>query len=92
VATIQRLGKNAPIQGTSADILKRAMRLVYDGLKPYDARIVNSVHDEIVVEVAASQAAEVATVVRQQMVVAGQEFIKTVPVEVDVTVSSAWLK
>ena len=92
VATIQRLGKNAPIQGTSADILKRAMRLVYDGLKPYDAQIVNSVHDEIVVEAAASQAEEVATVVRQQMVAAGQEFIKTVPVEVDVTVSSAWLK
>lgn len=92
VATIQRLGKNAPIQGTSADILKRAMRLVHDGLKPYDARIVNSIHDEIVVEVAASQAEEAAAVVRQQMVAAGQEFIKTVPVEVDVTISPAWLK
>jgi DNA polymerase-1 len=92
VATIQRLGKNAPIQGTSADILKRAMRLVYDGLKPYDAQIVNSIHDEIVVEAAESHAEEVAAVVRQQMIQAGQEFIKTVPVEVDVTISPAWLK
>jgi DNA polymerase I-like protein with 3'-5' exonuclease and polymerase domains len=92
IATIQRLGKNTPIQGTGSDILKRAMRLVYEGLKPHDARIVNSIHDELVVEVIEHEAEEVARVVRQQMIAAGQDFVKTVPIEVDVTVSDAWMK
>jgi DNA polymerase-1 len=92
VAAVQRLGKNFPIQGTGADILKRAMRLVYDALRPYDARIVNSIHDEIVVEVAEDQAEAVAPLVRERMIAAGREFIKTVPIEVEVVVSEAWTK
>ncbi len=92
VAAIQRLGKNFPIQGTGADILKRAMRLVYEALRPYDAQIVNSIHDEIVVEVAEEQAEEVAHLVRERMIAAGREFIKTVPIEVDVAISDAWTK
>ena len=92
VAAIQRLGKNFPIQGTGADILKRAMRLVYDALRPYDAYIVNSIHDEIVVEVAEDHAPEVAERVRESMIAAGREFIKTVPIEVDVVISDVWAK
>jgi DNA polymerase-1 len=92
VAAIQRLGKNFPIQGTGADILKRAMRLVYDALRPYEAQIVNSIHDEIVVEVAEDHAPEVAELVRERMIAAGREFIKTVPIEVEVVISEAWTK
>src|SRR6185436_8450139 len=68
VAANQRLGKNAPIQGSSADIIKRALGLLYDGLKPFDARIVNCVHDEIVVEVAEGQAEACAATVEREMV------------------------
>src|SRR2546430_8371650 len=51
VSMTQRNGKNAPIQGTSADILKRALRLLNDELRGTSATIVNIIHDEIVVEV-----------------------------------------
>jgi DNA polymerase-1 len=92
VAAAQRLGKNAPIQGSSADIIKRALALLYDALKPMDARIVNCIHDEIVVEVADIEAESCAGVVEHEMVAAAREFIRSVPVTVDVTVGRAWLK
>lgn len=92
VATVQRLGKNMPIQGTQADMLKRAMRLVYDALKGRDAQIVNSIHDELVVETDQAIAEEVAELVRERMIAAAQEFIRTIPVEVDVAVGDAWMK
>jgi DNA polymerase I-like protein with 3'-5' exonuclease and polymerase domains len=92
VAANQRLGKNAPIQGSSADIIKRALALLYDALKPLDAQIVNCIHDEIVVEVAEAQAEECATILEQQMVAAAREFIRSVPVTVDTAIGDAWLK
>ncbi|HKP13271.1 MAG TPA: DNA polymerase [Blastocatellia bacterium] len=92
VAATQRLGKNSIIQGTSADIIKRAMALIYDALKPFDAQIVNCVHDEIVIEVAEAQAADIAALLEHQMIAAAREFISSVPVTVDAIVSDAWLK
>ncbi|HZM87867.1 MAG TPA: DNA polymerase [Blastocatellia bacterium] len=92
VGAAQRLGKNAPIQGSSADIIKRALALLYDALKPIDAKIVNCVHDEIVVEAAEAQADEAATILDHQMVAAAREFISSVPVTVDIVVADAWLK
>ena len=92
VAANQRLGKNAPIQGSSADIIKQALALLYDALKPLDAQIVNCVHDEIVVEVAESQAKECATILEHEMVAAAREFIRSVPVTVDTVIGDAWLK
>lgn len=92
VAANQRLGKNAPIQGSSADIIKRALALLYDALKPLDAQMVNCVHDEIVVEVAEAQAKECATILEHEMVAAAREFIRSVPVAVDTAIGDAWLK
>lgn len=92
VGATQRLGKNAPIQGSSADIIKRALALLYDSLKPIDARIVNCIHDEIVIEAAEAQAEECASIVDREMVVAAREFIRSVPVTVDITIGEAWLK
>ena len=80
------------VHNTSADILKRAMRLVYDALEGHDAQIVNSIHDEIVVESEATIAQDVAELVREQMVAAAQGFIRAIPVEVDVNVGEAWMK
>lgn len=92
VGATQRLGKNAPIQGSSADIIKRALALLYDALKPIDARIVNCIHDEIVIEVAAAQADECAAILDREMIAAAREFIRSVPVTVDITIADAWLK
>ena len=92
VGATQRLGKNAPIQGSSADIIKRALALLYEALKPIDARIVNCIHDEIVIEVAGAQADECAAIMDREMIAAAREFIRSVPVTVDIVVGDAWLK
>lgn len=89
---VERNGKNTPIQGTSADILKRALRLLYEQLRGTSAEIVNIVHDEIVVETDADQAEEVAAKVERAMQTAGEEYIKVVPVVVDARVADEWLK
>jgi DNA polymerase-1 len=92
VAAAQRLGKNSIIQGSSADIIKRAMSLLYDALKALEAKMINSVHDEIVVEVAEDDAAECAGIIEHEMIAAAREFIRSVPVLVDTTIADAWLK
>lgn len=92
VGAAQRLGKNAPIQGSSADIIKRALALLYEALKPIDAQIVNCIHDEIVVEAAETDAEEAAAILDREMVTAAREFISSVPVTVDIVIADAWLK
>ena len=49
----ERTAINAPMQGTAADIIKRAMRTVHDWLlaEDVDARMIMQVHDELVFEV-----------------------------------------
>src|SRR6266550_3770560 len=92
VSMTQRNGKNAPIQGTSADILKRALRLLSDELRETSAKIVNIIHDEIVVEVDESEAEQIAQTVERTMCAAGQEYLQTVPVKVESQVASEWTK
>src|ERR1043166_5646887 len=92
VSMTNRNGKNAPIPGTSADILKRALRLLNDELRTTSAKIVNIIHDEIVVEVDAAEAEEVAQTVERAMCAAGEEYLQTVPVKVESQVAAEWTK
>ena len=92
IALAQRNGKNMPIQGTNADILKRALRLLYDELKGTSAELVNIVHDEIIVEADANEAETTAKKVEAAMCAAGEEYVKKVPVKVDVHISDDWTK
>ena len=88
----QRNGKNTPIQGSSADILKRALRLLHDNLRDTSACIVNIVHDEIVVEVDADETDVIAKKVEDAMCQAGEEYVKKVPVKVETEVANEWVK
>jgi DNA polymerase-1 len=92
ISMTQRNGKNAPIQGTSADILKRALRLLSDELRTTSAKIVNIIHDEIVVEVDEGEAEAVAETVERGMVAAGEEYLGTVPVKVEAQIADEWTK
>src|SRR5947208_7335262 len=92
VSMTQRNGKNAPIQGTSADILKRALRLLKDDLRDTSAKIVNIIHDEIVVEVDEGESEEIARKVEGAMCSAGEEYLQTVPVKVETQIASEWTK
>jgi len=92
ISMTQRNGKNTPIQGTSADILKRALRLLKDELRDTTARIVNIIHDEIVVEADSDQATEIAQKVERAMCAAGEEYLRTVPVKVETEIADEWVK
>jgi DNA polymerase I len=88
----QRNGKNMPVQGASADILKRALRLLHDRLRGTTGEIVNIVHDEIVVECGAAEAESVAKAVEESMCAAGEEFVTRVPVKVESQIADEWVK
>src|SRR2546421_2001837 len=92
ISMTKRNGKNTPIQGTSADILKRALRLLKDELRGTNAQIVNIIHDEIVVEADSDEAEEVARKVERAMCAAGEEYVKTVPVKVETEIADEWVK
>lgn len=92
LGALKRIGKNAPIQGSASDIFKRAMTLLDRALLSRDAQIVNSIHDEIVVECDESIAEDVKQIVVRKMIEGAKEFLPRVPVEVEAVVSDAWLK
>ena len=59
----ERVAVNMPIQGSAADILKRAMIDVHAALPP-DARMILTVHDELLFEAPEPDAREIAELVR----------------------------
>ena len=89
---MRREAMNYPIQGASADIAKLALAYVRRELKGMDARLINSIHDEFVVECAEELAPEVSEKTKQAMTRAGEKLLKKVPVEVEVEVSREWRK
>src|SRR5688572_7728762 len=92
VASARRYGVNMPIQGTSADILKRALRLLHDSLQGTRGRLVNIVHDEVIVECDAGEVKEIAGKLEKSMCDAGAEYLTKVPVAVEVHISDEWSK
>ena len=92
VGAAQRFAKNMPIQGTSADILKRALRLLHDDLRGSSGKLVNIVHDEIVVECDAAEAETISAKLESAMLRAGRDFVKKVPVKVDAHIADDWTK
>jgi len=84
----EREAVNMPIQGTAADILKLAMIATHDALARIPtARMILTVHDELLFEVEASRAEETAEVVRDRMQGAAQ---LKVPLTVDVGIGPNW--
>ena len=84
----ERAAINAPMQGTAADIIKRAMITVDAWCQSSrGARLIMQVHDELVLEVERARADEVATAVRERMM--GAASLK-VPLKVDVGTGANW--
>ncbi len=92
VGAAQRFAKNMPIQGTSADILKRALRFLHDDLRGTSGKLVNIVHDEIIVECDTTEAELIVEKLGSAMQRAGREYVKKVPVNVDAHIADDWTK
>jgi DNA polymerase-1 len=85
----ERSAINAPMQGTAADIIKRAMITVHGWLNEEQpgARMIMQVHDELVFEVESGQVDAVTKRVTDLMNAAAE---LKVPLKVDVGVGSNW--
>ena len=85
----ERSAINAPMQGTAADIIKRAMIDVHDWLQDSDipARMIMQVHDELVLEVAEDAAEKVRSKLVELMVGAADI---SVPIGVDAGIGRNW--
>ncbi len=92
IAGARRNAMNFPIQGSSADILKRALRLLHDAISGTSAKLVNIVHDEIIVECDANESESIAQILENAMVTAGEEIVTKVPIKVDVKIADEWVK
>ncbi len=85
----ERTAINAPMQGTAADIIKRAMLDIDASLQEQDlnCRMIMQVHDELVFEVHEDCVKEIQTIVVEKMTNAAE---LSVPLVVDAQLGSNW--
>ncbi|MBI3049938.1 MAG: DNA polymerase I [Acidobacteria bacterium] len=88
-AAAERVTVNMPIQGTAADILKKAMIALHAELprRGFRTRMILTVHDELLFEAPREEADQAAEAVREQM--EGVVALK-VPLTVDVGIAENW--
>jgi DNA polymerase-1 len=85
----ERTAINAPMQGTAADIIKRAMIATDDWLQRHqpDVRMIMQVHDELVFEIEQSQVESCTDIIRTLMCSAAE---LNVPLIVDIGIGNNW--
>jgi DNA polymerase-1 len=88
-AGLLRAAANAPIQGSSADIIKIAMVKIHELLQNYQARLLLQVHDELVFEVPPEEWEELQPKIRETMESAVE---LSVPLVVDVHAGQNWME
>ncbi len=90
----ERAAINAPIQGTSADIIKRAMARMLPALAEAgldDVRMLLQVHDELVFELPEARVEEASAVIRRVMADAALPAVEiSVPLGVDIGTGASW--
>jgi len=83
-----RAAANAPIQGSSADIIKRAMAMLAEVLQNYRTKLLLQVHDELILEAPPEEVATIVPIVRSTMESA---VTLSVPLLVEVHTGSTWM-
>jgi DNA polymerase-1 len=85
------LGLNTPVQGTAGDMLKIAVRELWERREEFsDAKMVMLVHDEIVYEVPEERAAKAAEWLRGVMIEAGGVILDPIPCDASVKIGRTW--
>ncbi len=87
----ERNAINAPVQGSSADMIKIAMINIYDNMKSQGlkSKMILQVHDELVFDTLKSEVGKLKKIVEEKMKSA---IPMTVPVEVDMNTGDNWLQ
>jgi len=88
-ALAERQAVNSKIQGSAGDLIKLAMVRTHAAL-PEGARLVLTVHDELVVEAANEVVAEAEAILREAMLGQGIADLLTVPLTSDIVVCNSW--
>lgn len=85
----ERVARNAPIQGTAADIIKIAMVNVFARLKKEElnAKLILQVHDELIIEAAEKDAERAAVILKEEM---EKAVTLKVALTADVGVGKSW--
>lgn len=85
----ERMALNAPIQGSAADLIKLAMLRVKHELNEakLHSRLVLQVHDELIIEVAKGELAQVEQILPRAM---GEAYPLQVPLAVSLGVGKSW--
>ena len=87
----KRAAINAPIQGTAADIIRRAMIQMPNAIAHLPVKMLLQVHDELIFEVSKDALSETTEVVREIMEKASEPVVKLdVPLVVDAGFGSNW--
>jgi DNA polymerase-1 len=81
---------NTPVQGTAADITKAALVKLPIALKETGARLIGTVHDEILLEAPEGTAERAAQILQQVMEQAGHQYLRKVPVKAEVAITLNW--
>lgn len=81
---------NTPVQGTAADIAKKALGMLVPAAKKLKGHIIATVHDEILLEVPEAMAEEAAHQLKATMERAGAYYLKQVPVIAETTIADSW--
>lgn len=92
---VEREGMNTPIQGTGADLVKRASVNIWNYIQKHKVpvKMVLTVHDEIITECPEEYALTWHEIQKNIMVETGKEFVKDiVRMEVSSVVSEYWIK
>lgn len=92
IGAVQRIGRNAPIQGTCSDMMKRAMYFMRNETRGKDIGLVNVVHDEAVNECDNQFLEEAQQIVSESMILAAEEILTRVPAKIDINISKVWQK
>ena len=85
----ERIAINTVIQGSAADLIKKAMVHVYEQMRraPLQARMLLQIHDELVFEVPPNELEQLAALVGQEMTSVER---LSVPLKVDLKVGVNW--
>jgi len=89
----ERAAINAPIQGSAADIIKRAMIKIYDAIESHKlkSKMILQIHDELVFEVPIDEVEIMKSLVTENMENATKPLMNfSVRLKIDMSISNSW--